>query len=238
MFPVKFLAALSAIIMVSAGGVSARGTAPAALYVTDVHDWGTMRPPKGGYVETDLVVRNQALEGDLHIVEIKPGCGCTTAEPVKRVLAPGEETTVHVKLNISSSQNGPLQRNVTFRSVHGSDTTSQTMWLKVDVARLVTVSPAGFLALNGARVGVASEATVTIMNPGATPVTITDVRTENGLTASIFGEVVLAPKEQRQIEVRYTPTTSGQFQSMLRFTTRSRDEIDEIQIPAYGSTVN
>lgn len=118
------LVCLVSVLAVSAGnGVNM----PSALWVADVHDWGTIRPPKSGYVETDLVVRNQASEGDIHIVEIKPGCGCTTAEPVKRVLAPGEETTVHVKLNISPSQNGPLQRNVTFRSVHGSDTASQTI---------------------------------------------------------------------------------------------------------------
>lgn len=232
------IASLTAIVVMSSATAATIGTRPAALYVTDVQDWGTIRPPKSGYVEADLIIRNQANVGNVQIVDVKPGCGCTTAEPAKRVLGPGEETTVHVKLNIAPTQNGPLQRNVTVRSVHESDTSAQVIVLKVDIARLVSVSPSGFVAINGAKVGVAAEANVTITNPGDLPLTITGVRTENGLTATLVDDVVLAPKEQRQVIVRYTPAQSGQFQSMLRFTARTNDESDEIQIPAYGTTVN
>jgi hypothetical protein len=231
-------AALACLASASAFAAGNVGNTPSALFVNDVHDWGTMRPPKSGYVEADLVVRNRASEGDLQIVDVKPGCGCTTAEPARRVLAPGEETTVHVKLNIAPTQNGPLQRNVTFRSVHGSDTTVQTMSLKIDIARMLVVGPTGFVAINDAKVGVASQVLVTITNPGPTPIAIADVKTEDGLTVTLTNDVILAPKEQRQVTVSYTPSSAGQFQRMLRFTARTEDETDEVQIPAYGTAVN
>ncbi|MBU3698728.1 MAG: DUF1573 domain-containing protein [Candidatus Kapabacteria bacterium] len=236
---IRFIFAITALLGASLiVGATTLGTALSALEVAEVHDWGTMRPPKSGYLETDLKIRNRAAEGELSILEVKPGCGCTTAEPVRRLLGPGEETTVHVKLNISPTQNGLLQRNVTFRSVHGSDTTTQTMWLKVDVARLVTVGPSGFVAINGAKVGVVSEAVVTIMNPGDAPVTIDNVKPEEGLLVDLPNDVVLGPKESRQLLLKYTPVKSGTFQSNVRFTARVKDESDEIQIPAYGTTIN
>lgn len=231
-------AALACLVSTSALVAGNAGNTPLALFVKDVHDWGTVRPPKSGYVETDLVIRNQASEGELQIVDVKPGCGCTTAEPAKRALAPGEETTVHVKLNIAPTQNGPLQRNVTFRSVHGADTTVQTMSLKIDIARMLIVGPTGFVALSDAKVGIAAQGFVTLTNPGSTPIRIADIKAEDGLTVSLNDDVVLAPKEQRQLTVRFTPSSAGPFQRMLRFTARTGDETDDVQIPAYGTAVN
>lgn len=213
------------------------GTRP-ALELTEVYDWGTVRAPKSGYLTAEIRFRNGAEQGPLEILEVKPGCGCTTAELGQKVLAPGEETVVRVKLNINASQNGPLQRNVAVRSVHGSDTSQQSVTLKVDIQRLVSIAPAGFAAINDARVGSPARTTITIVNPGMVPVAVSNVRADDGMTVDIPEAIVLAPKEQRQVTLVYTPTKSGRFQSMLRFTSSDGKESDDIEIPTYGTALN
>lgn len=206
-----------------------------ALQVADAHDWGTVRMPKAGYVETDLRIKNVATSGTLNIVEVRPGCGCTSAEPDKRALAPGEEAIVHIKLNISPTQSGPLHKAVTVRTVHGTDTLSKVVMLKVDVQRMVSMSPVGYIAINNARVGQASTAVVTITNPGTQPVTITKVATEGGLKADLAENTVLAPSARREVTVTLTPEKAGQFYGLLRFTATGNGDPEDMQLPTYGT---
>lgn len=206
-----------------------------AMQVAEAHDWGKVRVGKLGYVETDLRIKNVAASGSLTITEIRPGCGCTTAEPDKRVLAPGEEAVVHIKLNISPTQSGPLHKSVTVRSVHGTDTLSKVVMLKVDVQRMVNVSPAGYIAINNARVGQTSQAVVTLQNPGTTPVILSKVQAEGGLKADLPDNTVLAPSATREVHIAMTPDKAGQFYGLLRFTSTSDGETEDMQLPAYGT---
>lgn len=206
-----------------------------AMQVAGAHDWGSLRMPKSGYVETDLRIKNVATSGNLNIVEVRPGCGCTTAEPDKRSLAPGEEAIVHIKLNISPTQIGPLHKAVTVRTVHGTDTLSKVVTLKVDVQRMVNVTPAGYIAINNARVGQASTATVTITNPSTVPITLTKVVTEGSLKADLADNTVLAPSARLEVKVSLTPEKAGQFYGLLRFTATGNGDPEDMQLPTYGT---
>ena len=46
------------------------------------------------------------------------------------------------------------------------------------------------------------------------------------------------PRNKRQVTLVYTPTKSGRFQSMLRFTSSDGKESDDIEIPTYGTALN
>lgn len=211
---------------------------PPALQVVDVYDWGTVKPPKNGYLETDLIIKNQALSGNLSIIEVKPACGCTSAEPLRKELAPGEETSIHVKLNISSKQAGLIERNVTIRSVHNNDTSSQIVKLSVHINRLISVGPTNFLNIPSTLIGKTSEAFITVSNPGLLPVTISNIKSSEGFSVIVQQALVLEPKEEKKISVAFTPTTLGNVQSVITFTAKTSEDSDEINIPVFGTATN
>ncbi len=62
----------------------------------DTVNWGNVSP---GTLKRDISIRNVGVD-TLHITEVVPGCGCTTAPLGKKVLGPGESTIIPISLNV------------------------------------------------------------------------------------------------------------------------------------------
>ena len=66
--------------------------APKAVFNTTSYDFGA-NYPQGQPVEFDFVLTNQG-KSDLLIRKVKASCGCTTAQPTRVVLKPGEQSVI------------------------------------------------------------------------------------------------------------------------------------------------
>jgi hypothetical protein len=83
--------------------------APVASLNTDHYDFGTVK--QGKIVRYDLQISNSGKD-TLHIRKITSTCGCTTGNPAKRALLPGETTAIQVSFN-TFGRSGEQAKTVT-----------------------------------------------------------------------------------------------------------------------------
>lgn len=65
-----------------------------------------------GTIATQIFTIKNNLTVPAEIKEARPACGCTTAEPSKRILAPGEESSITVNYD-TKNRLGPFNKPVT-----------------------------------------------------------------------------------------------------------------------------
>lgn len=79
---------------------------PRLELVEATHDAGTV--PAGTTVRHEFIVRNTG-EGDLKIIRVKPGCGCTVVN-YPRVIPAGKEGRITMKVRLSERWAGERVR--------------------------------------------------------------------------------------------------------------------------------
>lgn len=199
----------------------------------ETYDWGKVKPPKEGFLEAEIKMKNVGTGGMLKLVEIKPGCGCTKTDPDKTELNPGEISTMKVRLNISPTQSGPLTKSITVRSTGGADTTVTYLFLKADVQRALQLSPTVFLSFTDMKVGQEAQAKIEISNNDTRDITLSDVVTDNKLVVNIGGSKTLKPGEKFEIVARTIPQAKGSYTAKVTFKTDHPDH-PTMDIMAYG----
>ncbi|MCX6139478.1 MAG: DUF1573 domain-containing protein [Candidatus Kapabacteria bacterium] len=207
------------------------------MKVPETQDWGTIRLPKGLFVEAELPIENVAKNGMLKILEVRPGCGCTKTDPDKTDLQPGETAKVKIKLNLTSSQGGQIVKTVTIRALHGADTLVKIVYLKVNLDRVLVIGPSTFVSFNDAAVGAETTRLVTMDNPSGTSVTIGKVTLDGDVKTDLVEGAIIAAHTKRDVAVRLTPSKPGQVYGSLKFTANSSGYEEEFLLPAYGTVV-
>ncbi len=231
-FTVLMAFVLGAFIVV----VSTAQETPHSVRIPDEHDWGTQRLPKSLFFETEIPIENIAKTGVVTIAEIKPGCGCTTVDPDKKDIQPGEKATVKIKLNVTQAQGGPISKSVLIRTVHKGDTTLKVFMLKVNLVRAIAIAPSPFVAFNNVPVGEKSVATITFTNPSDNTVTITNLVEDAPLTSSLKEGMEIKPHEVLQVMVYTKPEKSGQVYGAIHFDVQGNGDTESFVLSAYGTT--
>lgn len=227
-----FLTMLIGILCASSQVASAQDNQ--AMEVKAEQDWGTIRLPKEHFVEATIPIRNVASKGLLKILEIKPGCGCTKTDPDKTELEPGETSTVKIHLNLSPSQSGPMVKTVAIKGLHGNDTIMKFVLLKVNLERVLLITPSTFVSFNDATIDVESSAVVTFTNPSLSSITISKVAIDGMITANLPEGSILAPQATREVTIRVTPKEFGQIYGSVKFVVSGNGDDEEFVLPAYG----
>lgn len=250
-----------ALLTVFGTAVMAQGTAATTqgpkLEVVggETYDWGKVKPPADGNLQAEIKMKNVGT-GDLKIVEVKPGCGCTKTDPDKMELVPGDVSTMGVKLNISPAQAGPVTKSITIRwgdakglaareefrrrgtpIPAGLDTNEQVafLFLKADIQRALMMTPSIYFSFQDLKIGQKSTATVTITNNTDAPVDLTEWTADNGLILNAVGKVTIKPHEKFDLTATLVPAVKGQFSGMVMCKTNHPDHPD-LTIRAYGFT--
>lgn len=83
--------------------------APQVEYNTTLYDFGSKN--EGEPVEFEFVVKNSG-KSDLIIRKVKASCGCTTAEPTKKVLKPEESSTIKAMFR-TNGYSGQQSKSIT-----------------------------------------------------------------------------------------------------------------------------
>jgi hypothetical protein len=82
---------------------------PVAKFDKTTHSFGTIK--QNARVSTTFKISNEG-KSTLHIRKTKASCGCTATRPKKKVLAPGESTTIDVTYSSGTSK-GRIHKSVT-----------------------------------------------------------------------------------------------------------------------------
>ncbi len=89
-------------------------------------------------VTNRFVIRNTG-DAPLALGVIRTSCGCTRAAPDRRLLPPGEETTLEVRLDLQGL-NGPQRKSVSVLS-NDPDTPNLTLWIEGEARSAVCLEP-------------------------------------------------------------------------------------------------
>jgi len=82
---------------------------PRIVFEQPVFDFGEVK--RGGEVKHSFIYTNTGTE-TLQVLEVKPGCGCTTAGTWEKEVPPGRTGSIPVQFN-SGGFSGPVQKSVT-----------------------------------------------------------------------------------------------------------------------------
>ena len=199
----------------------------------ETYDWGKVKPPKEGYLEAEIKMKNTGTGGILKLVEIKPGCGCTKTDPDKTELNPGEISTMKVRLNISPSQSGSLTKSITVRHSGGKDTSVSYLFLKADIQRALQVTPNQFFSFTDMKVGQETTAKIQLKNDDKVDIVISDIKTDNGMVLNMKGTKTLKPGETFELTAKVIPSAKGSFNGKVSFKTDHPDH-PTVDVMAYG----
>ncbi|MCX6139294.1 MAG: DUF1573 domain-containing protein [Candidatus Kapabacteria bacterium] len=248
---IKSLFVVLALIGLSAGSVYAQ---PKLEVVGgETYDWGKVKPPKEGHLEAEIKMKNVG-DRAMKLTEVRPGCGCTKTDPDKFELAPGEVSTMKVKLNISPAQSGPVMKNITvswadlegnkaltaFRSNStpvptGADTVVRSgyIWLKADVQRELMFTPSIYFSFNDLKVGQESTSKLDVVNNSDKDVIFSDWTTEGGIVCNQATRVTLKPGQKLEIIAKLIPSVKGNYTGGVKVKTSNPDNA-EVDLKAYG----
>ncbi|HXG47672.1 MAG TPA: DUF1573 domain-containing protein [Methylomirabilota bacterium] len=123
-------------------GAQAGQAGPRVQFSETLFDFGRVRG--GEIVRHDFIVTNTGT-AELDIMEVKPGCGCTTAAEWDRKIAPGKTGRIPIQFN-AGSFNGTVTKPITITCNDAVQQTHQlqiraTVWRAIDVQPLYAYFP-------------------------------------------------------------------------------------------------
>jgi hypothetical protein len=99
--------------------------APRMFFNKKEHDFGVLKP--GEIVNHEFTFTNTG-GGDLLLHKTKASCGCTASEPAKKLLKPGESSSIKVTFNSTGKHDGDQSQSVT---IYTNDPTEPTVYITI-----------------------------------------------------------------------------------------------------------
>lgn len=204
------------------------------LVMQDSVDWGVVSPGNDpdevASVSAEVKLKN---DGDaiLHIKEVRPSCGCTSAPLDKDSLLPGEETIMRIKLNLPT-HNGPLHKKITVSSDDPLEP-NKVLDLKADVQRALQLS-SSFIPFNKGKVGMQVTGEIVISNKGQSPVNVNARSLDPSYIIVSANPFIIGPGEEKPLTVTYTPQKQGTFRFQMNIETDLKG-YEKFVVHGYGS---
>ena len=220
-----FLGTLIALLVATASVPPAKSTAtpdpsasgPRLKLSQDSWNFGTARHLE--HLETTVQLSNTGT-AELRISNVSTSCGCTAAQPEKRVLLPGESTPLKITFN-TRGKNGPTSANVWIES---NDTSEPKKALRVEgkVKRAVKIEPefAVFRLLSPDEL---MSTRVRVVNTTPQPMQLKLQDYASGKFTAELNEIRAGQEYEIVITTR-PPITQRRMADMLHVTTGLEDE--------------
>lgn len=196
----------------------------------DTHNWGKVKPAQNP-LKTTIFVRNIGNE-ELHITQVRPGCGCTTAPLDKDKLKPGDTARIKVELNIGST-NGNLTKSITITSNDSKDR-DRIYYLKAEVIRDVQFTPSQFFTFPELRVGETAESKITIRNTSKQPIILSDFELPEGVTLNAKQSITIKEGTSFDLVAKLRPLKKGYYNGEVKMKT-STEDYPTLSLPLYGN---
>jgi len=248
-FSVTVIAAVIALVAVFAvQPVAALAAgAPKIVVTPDKFDFGQVE--EGASPKAVFTIKNEG-DAQLMISDVKPSCGCTLAKLAKKVLEPGETTTLEATYNSKGRHGGRISKTVTIRS-NDPKAQAKVVYITGNVKEL----PAPILTLNAVGItqlkmkqGEVENRIIKIGNigqldlnlkeitaPASIKITIGDYVIDPGKTMLV--DLTIKPGEVRSMDLVIDPVDQKPGRFMERITTRSNNKGREVTPLAVGGTI-
>lgn len=218
----------AALIWGGFGGEAAEATAaaPHIKFAEEVFDFKTVK--SGELVKHSFVFTNTG-SATLNIVDVRPGCGCTTAGTWDKTVEPGKTGSIPLQFN-STGFGGKVTKMAT---VTCNDPERPSIMLQITgtVWRPLDFTPT-MAIFNMPPEGQTNETkTIRIVNNTEDPVTLS----EPGLKSSSFKAELATIKAGKEFELRVTalpPFTNAYASAPIQIKTSSKD-MPQINTTAY-----
>lgn len=225
----KFLGALGLLMALSCTLAVAQ---PKMVIVGgETHDWGKV-PPQ--VLHTEIQIKNEGNQ-DLHIKEVRPGCGCTASKLDTDVVAPGAQAVVKITLD-AANKSGELVKIVSI-TTDDPTTPSVTYTLKASIKRAMTITPADYFLVNNGKIGVEQETKIMITNSGEEEFTVEAPEFVSGNMKVRFDlkkAQVLKPGDGMELKAFVTPSAAGSMNGSVKVKTTSKER-PELALAIYGN---
>ena len=197
----------------------------------DTYDWGE-RPFSEEPISCTIKIFNRGND-TLKIDKVKPACGCTSSDLKKDIIAPGDSTTIDLKLNLKKHSYEVTKDVHFFTNVKGNE--KQTLKLKVKVNTGFEIKPQHVIWMKP-KVGEASPIQMTLMNTSDLPITIDSKQTLMGWVdlQGIEKGTVIAPHSEVKFDAICMPDSVGKFYVRAVVKVEEHPFVDEIQIWGWG----
>jgi hypothetical protein len=119
----------------TAGAAAAQGS-PRIAFSTLSYDFG--RAQAGDLVKCEFVVTNIGTS-TLELIDVRPGCGCTTAGTWQKQVQPGQTTSIPITFN-SANFAGPVHKQVTV-TCNDTNRSVTTLEIQGNVWKPIEITP-------------------------------------------------------------------------------------------------
>ncbi len=201
--------------MIPGGNSAPPGRAPKAVAANPLYDFGTAL--EGTMVSHTFTIKNNG-QGYLEIRGVKTSCGCTTGNPSKTHIAPGQESEIAVSFD-THFQKGHQVRTITAMT-NDPDNPQVAMTMQGIVNRQVEAQP-GEISFGNVRKGTEEtrEVVVNDLNPGREPFQAGPVSNSNS-SIKVVQEKRPDGKPGALLKVSRLKTMPvGQFDDTIKITT-------------------
>lgn len=187
---------------------------PKIILLENNYNFGKIN--EGEVVSHKFVIVNGGTD-TLKITKVKASCGCTAAEPIKKMLIPGDSTSIEVKFD-SRRRRGPQRKFVYIFSNDPENPQTRILFTANVIPKdgISYSKPMIKLSKYSHNFGNVKEGevvglTVKIRNFGDGDLKIKKVNASCGCTAVLLSDKFLKPNEETELKIEFdTKNLSGQ----------------------------
>ncbi|HRX50491.1 MAG TPA: DUF1573 domain-containing protein [Candidatus Krumholzibacteria bacterium] len=209
-----------ALVLLAAGPAAALDPLPAIMVSPETFDFGTLDQKQ---VRTTEITVTNAGGAPLEIERLETTCGCTAAEPAKKLLEPGESTLVTITFD-SKTFSGEQHKSVL---IHSNDPTEPTKEIKLTAfvhAPLIFTPSWKSIGFGMGRVSEMKPQSITVMSPDVESLVInlSDVDTDL-LSVEVLPTAKNDPRERQLVFTVNEGAPAGVFRELAVFQTNVPD---------------
>ncbi len=189
------------------------------------YDFGDIN--EGAIVKHKFIIYNKG-GADLTIQKVKASCGCTAAEPVKKILPPFDSTSIDVTFN--SNRRRGRQRKHVYIFTDDPEHPEYRLSFTVNVIPKEDGLISGDIPIlklskynynfGTVKEGDKKEVIITVSNIGTGTLKIKNIRTSCGCTAALLNSKSLKPHESDKLKIKFdSKNMEGEIARTITLTT-------------------
>ncbi|MBQ6269772.1 MAG: DUF1573 domain-containing protein [Bacteroidetes bacterium] len=219
---------LGILVLFSANILNAQ---PSAVLLEKEKSWGDVHYQVA--LTTDIHLYN-AGKDTLKILDVRPGCGCTTVPGYPENIAPGDTATIAVDLNIKTFS-GQITKSVTI-TTNDPQNYRLVYLLKCNVIRPFVIVPR-YISFDKLYINELATTKTQIKNTSKATAKIKDIIIErSNLKVNLKPGDEIKPDETFELETSITPDKLGHIHGKIKILIDHPDE-EFIELSAYGRVI-
>lgn len=202
-------------------GLAMAQDGPQITFSEEMKDFGEVE--RGDKVSLSFAFENTG-KADLEIIEVKPSCGCTSADLEKKVYKPGEKGSIPITFD-SARFDGMVTKTVTVKTNDEKNPT-KSIRLKGRIIQEISISP-NYLTLVNIKRGEMVERSIEVSTERMAKLEVTDVKSNLD-----FIELETVRKDDKNVSIMVkfpaskVPTKSPAHNGTITFKTNGKSTPD------------